>query len=67
MKQKVQLQNSHSTYRTFDPEIDVEPTLNQIDDLLEEVTSTIDKGDRVLIHLRKEWQKNFLDTLIRLE
>ncbi|WP_281616486.1 excinuclease ABC subunit UvrB [Flammeovirga sp. SubArs3] len=33
----------------LDPEIDVRPTLNQIDDLLEEVTATIEKGDRVLI------------------
>ncbi|OHX67766.1 excinuclease ABC subunit UvrB [Flammeovirga pacifica] len=33
----------------LDPEIDVRPTLNQIDDLLEEVTATIEKGDRILI------------------
>ncbi|MBD0405420.1 excinuclease ABC subunit UvrB [Flammeovirga sp. EKP202] len=33
----------------LDPEIDVRPTLNQIDDLLEEVQATIDKGERVLI------------------
>ncbi|WP_044202158.1 excinuclease ABC subunit UvrB [Flammeovirga sp. OC4] len=33
----------------LDPEIDVRPTLNQIDNLLEEVQATIDKGERVLI------------------
>ncbi|AZQ63375.1 excinuclease ABC subunit UvrB [Flammeovirga pectinis] len=33
----------------LDPEIEVRPTINQIDDLLEEVDATIKKGDRVLI------------------
>lgn len=33
----------------LDPKIEVRPTLNQIDDLLEEVELTIDKGERVLI------------------
>lgn len=33
----------------LDPKIDVRPTLNQIDDLLEEVEDTIKKGERILI------------------
>ncbi|MBB6463993.1 excinuclease ABC subunit UvrB [Flammeovirga kamogawensis] len=33
----------------LDPKIEVRPTINQIDDLLEEVDATIKKGDRVLI------------------
>ena len=33
----------------LDPNIDVRPTKNQIDDILEEVKGTIKKGDRVLI------------------
>lgn len=33
----------------LDPEIDVRPSLNQIDDLLEEIDKTIKMGDRVLV------------------
>ena len=33
----------------LDPEIEVRPSLNQIDDLLEEITIRIKQGDRVLI------------------
>ncbi|PWJ39103.1 excinuclease ABC subunit UvrB [Sediminitomix flava] len=33
----------------LDPEIQVRPTLNQIDDLMEEINLTIEKGERVLI------------------
>ncbi|TLV00825.1 excinuclease ABC subunit UvrB [Dyadobacter luticola] len=33
----------------LDPEIEVRPSLNQIDDLLEEITKRIKMGDRVLI------------------
>jgi excinuclease ABC subunit B len=33
----------------LDPLIEVRPTLNQIDDLLEEIDKTIQRGDRVLI------------------
>ncbi len=33
----------------LDPEIDVRPSLNQIDDLLEEINDTIKNGERVLI------------------
>ena len=33
----------------LDPVIEVRPTVNQIDDLLEEVDATIKKGDRVLV------------------
>jgi excinuclease ABC subunit B len=33
----------------LDPKIDVRPSLNQIDDLLEEVDKTIKNGDRVLV------------------
>ncbi len=33
----------------LDPEIIVKPTENQIDDLLEEIMSTIERGDRVIV------------------
>lgn len=33
----------------LDPTIEVRPTENQIDDLIEEIHKTIDKGDRVLV------------------
>ncbi|HEX3010523.1 MAG TPA: helicase-related protein, partial [Syntrophomonadaceae bacterium] len=33
----------------IDPEITVKPTLNQIDDLTEEIRATVDKGYRVLV------------------
>lgn len=33
----------------LDPEIDVRPSLNQIDDLLEEINDRIKKGERVLV------------------
>ena len=33
----------------LDPEIQVRPSVNQIDDLLEEIDKTIEQGDRVLI------------------
>ena len=33
----------------LDPEIDVRPSLNQIDDLLEEITQTVEKQQRVLV------------------
>jgi excinuclease ABC subunit B len=33
----------------LDPEIEVRPTLNQVDDLLGEIDDTVKKGDRVLV------------------
>ncbi len=33
----------------LDPVIDVRPSLNQIDDLLEEIDETVKKGDRILV------------------
>ncbi len=33
----------------LDPEIEIRPTINQIDDLLEEIAVQIEKGDRVLV------------------
>jgi excinuclease ABC subunit B len=33
----------------IDPEIDVRPTKGQVDDLMDEITSSIEKGERVLV------------------
>ena len=33
----------------LDPPIEIRPTKNQVDDLLEEIRKTVDKGERVLV------------------
>ena len=48
----------------LDPNIEVRPTENQIDDLIEEVHKTIDKGDRVLVTtLTKKMAEDLTDYL----
>ena len=43
----------------LDPIIEVRPSLNQIDDLLEEIQQRIEKGERVLVRLLPNvWRKN---------
>ena len=45
----------------LDPIIDVRPSLNQIDDLLEEIQQRVEKNERVLIQrLPNEWLRNWL-------
>nr|WP_072536652.1 excinuclease ABC subunit UvrB [Anaerococcus mediterraneensis] len=48
----------------LDPNIEVRPTENQIDDLIEEVHKTIEKGDRVLVTtLTKKMAEDLTDYL----
>ncbi|SFE75427.1 excinuclease ABC subunit UvrB [Thermoflexibacter ruber] len=51
----------------LDPHIEVRPSINQIDDLLEEVDITVKNGDRVLITtLTKRMAEELTDYLIKL-
>ncbi len=50
----------------LDPEIDIRPSLNQIDDLLEEITQRVEKNERVLITtLTKRMAEELADYLIK--
>ena len=52
----------------LDPIIEVKPSLNQIDDLLDEIEDTIDKGFRVLVTtLTKRMAEELTKYLIRLD
>lgn len=51
----------------LDPIIEVRPTKNQVDDLLEEIRIRADKKERVLVTtLTKKWLKNLLNTILDL-
>jgi excinuclease ABC subunit B len=51
----------------LDPHIEVRPSTNQIDDLLEEVDKTVKSGDRVLITtLTKRMAEELTDYLVKL-
>ena len=49
----------------LDPEIEVRPTMNQIDDLMEEVRQRIEKDERVLITTLTKRMAEELDTHLR--
>lgn len=50
----------------LDPEIDIRPSLNQIDDLLEEITLRVEKNERVLITtLTKRMAEELADYLLK--
>ena len=50
----------------LDPEIDIRPSLNQIDDLLEEITVRVEKNERVLITtLTKRMAEELADYLAK--
>ncbi len=49
----------------LDPLIEVRPTLNQIDDLMEEIDKTIQAGDRVLITTLTKRMAEELDSFLR--
>ncbi len=50
----------------LDPEIEVRPSLNQIDDLLEEITLRVEKNERVLITtLTKRMAEELTDYLLK--
>lgn len=50
----------------LDPEIDIRPSLNQIDDLLEEITVRVEKNERVLITtLTKRMAEELADYLTK--
>lgn len=50
----------------LDPEIDIRPSLNQIDDLLEEITLRVEKNERVLITtLTKRMAEELADYLAK--
>ncbi len=50
----------------LDPEIDIRPSLNQIDDLLEEITLRVEKNERVLITtLTKRMAEELADYLTK--
>ena len=51
----------------IDPEIEVRPTKNQIDDLMDEVKLTVDKGQRVLVTtLTKKMAEDLADYLLEM-
>ncbi|MBI2766665.1 MAG: excinuclease ABC subunit UvrB [Chloroflexi bacterium] len=51
----------------IDPEIEVRPTRNQVDDLMDEVRLTIDKGQRVLVTtLTKKMAEDLADYLTEM-
>ena len=44
----------------LDPEIEVKPTIGQVQDLISEINKVIERKDRVLVTtLTKKWQKNY--------
>jgi len=52
----------------LDPEIDVRPSTNQIDDLLEEIDERVEKGERVLVTtLTKRMAEELTKFLLRAE
>ena len=52
----------------LDPVIDVRPSINQIDDLLEEIDNTVKKGDRVLVTtLTKRMAEELTKYMTRLD
>ena len=51
----------------LDPEVEIRPTQNQVDDLMEEVRLTIDKGQRVLVTtLTKKMAEDLADYLTEM-
>ena len=51
----------------LDPPIEVRPTKNQIDDLLDEIAMQVEMGDRVLVTtLTKRWPRRWIDTYPKL-
>jgi excinuclease ABC subunit B len=51
----------------LDPEIEVRPTRNQVDDLMEEIRRTVDKGQRVLVTtLTKKMAEDLADYLVEM-
>ena len=51
----------------LDPEIEVRPTKNQVDDLMDEIRLTIDKGHRVLVTtLTKKMAEDLADYLLEM-
>lgn len=52
----------------LDPPIEVHPAKNQVDDLLEEISKTVDKGERVLVTtLTKRMSEELTSYLLRLD
>lgn len=52
----------------LDPPIEVHPAKNQVDDLLNEISITVDKGERVLVTtLTKRMAEELTDYLLRLD
>ena len=50
----------------LDPPIEIRPSVNQIDDLLDEIDKRVTKGDRVLVTtLTKEWRRKWINTCTR--
>ena len=48
----------------LDPVIEVRPSLNQIDDLIEEIQKRVEEDERVLVTtLTKKWRKNLPNIL----
>ncbi|MCC6387244.1 MAG: excinuclease ABC subunit UvrB [Dehalococcoidia bacterium] len=51
----------------LDPEIEVRPTKNQVDDLMDEIRLTVDKGHRVLVTtLTKKMAEDLADYLLEM-
>jgi excinuclease ABC subunit B len=51
----------------LDPEIEVRPTKNQVDDLMDEIKRTVDKGQRVLVTtLTKKMAEDLADYLLEM-
>jgi len=51
----------------LDPKIEVRPTQNQIDDLIDEIRRTVDKGQRVLVTtLTKKMAEDLADYLVEM-
>ena len=56
----------HKTNRTIDPKIVVKPTENQIQDLLVEIESVVNNGNRVLVTtLTKKMSEALSDYLLK--
>ena len=52
----------------LDPPIEVRPAKNQVDDLLEQISQTVDKGERVLVTtLTKRMAEELTNYLLRLD
>jgi excinuclease ABC subunit B len=51
---------SHSTYRVIRSRNEIRPSLNQIDDLIEEIQIRAEIDERVLVTTltKKEWRRN---------